>query len=90
MLRMPTFSSVLLSQSGLGPIFDAADHAGGVARAQVRVFDPHRHQFLGPAAGFVELGFGAASAGLPVRALISRAMPMTLLRSGRLGVISRS
>ena len=49
-----------LFQGALQPIraggdLHAANHAGRVTRAQLRIFDPHRHQLFDAAAGFGEL-----------------------------------
>ena len=79
-----------------GADLHAANDAGGVTRTQLGVFEAHGDEVFGLRLALAGLGRLEASAvrascrGLPVRALISRAMPMTLLRSGRLGVISRS
>ena len=59
-----------LLQRALQPIrargdLHAAHHARRVTRAQLRIFDPHRHQFFGPAARFAKLDLRAASADYP-------------------------
>ena len=52
-----------LLQGALQPIragcdLHAADHAGSVARAQLAIFDPHRHRLLDRPARLVKLHFG--------------------------------
>ena len=69
------------------------DDARGVARAKFGIFNAHGDQVwlaVSLDTALRESQRPASLSGLPVSALISRAIPMTLFRSGRFGVISRS